>query len=256
MVYDGKPCTDFSALEQEFSTQGNITFVSTHESAKGAAHARNIGLRHVGGDIIAFLQDDTLPEKDWLARTFAFHTKHPQKEEALLGMVAWTPELSSDAFHQWLLGHGQFCFDQFSATDRPWRFFYTSNISLKRALIGKNLFSEDFRGWGFEDTEFGYRLHKRGMRLHFDPSVRVYHDHHQTMEDFLRRTRRAGKNALLFEKKHPEVRIVPRGVRRKLLEGAINASGILPGHNSPERMWWREWKSAWLEATQTADDRP
>jgi GT2 family glycosyltransferase len=54
--------------------------------------------------------------------------------------------------------------------------FYSGNISLKIAFLRENgTFDEDFRTYAYEDTELGYRLTKRGLRLVYDPDAVGYH---------------------------------------------------------------------------------
>ncbi len=161
------------------------------------------------------------------------------------GKVSWTAELAADPFHQWLDRGVQFDFGYLKHHSPDWRHFYTSNVSFKRSLLGRELFRTKFVGWGFEDSEFGYRLMKKGMELSYDPECEVLHDDPQTLEGVLRRTKEARENAKRFETMHPEVRILPRGMKRLLLEVALVLALVV----MPLRIqvyWWWEWKKAWL----------
>lgn len=259
VVFDGKRTEEFLAF------QGKNAWVSFYETGKkrGASRARNLGLDKSRGEVISFIGDDTIPTEDWLQAVESFHSNHPEIDAACLGKVSWVPELAGDPFHQWLENNAQFGFSSFKCRDvalqRPfcikalnsWKYFYTSNISLKRSFIGKERFSEDFTVWGFEDTEFGYRLSKKGMKIFFNPNCEVLHDHPQTLEGMVRNTRNSRKNAELFEQLHPEVRLLPEhrkrfGVRVSvLLKGALWFSWPV-GFFSEKIKWWRMWKGAWI----------
>ena len=184
-------------------------------------------------------------------------------QKILLGKVDWTAELASDLFHQWLLDHAQFDYKSLKAGNLEsmkanWRYFYTSNVSLKSEFIGDLRFSDQFKGWGFEDIEFGYRLgtqvhNKRtstlvGMDLHYDEACRVLHDHPQKLDQVLANTRNGRQNALVFEGLHKDVKILPRGLRLFALKFILFFLALIPSKLLPKSLfWWREWKKSWID---------
>ena len=187
-----------------------------------ASGARNLGLDNAKGDIVAFLGDDTLVDPYWLSYTLAWHQQYPDEKEALLGRIHWTPALAEDSFHRWLENNAQFDYKRLNKSSQPdWRHFYTSNISLNRNFVGLERFSNQFNGWGFEDSEFGYRLEKKGLKIFYEPSVKVFHNDPQTIARMLDQTKSARKNAAVFEKLHPEVKILPTGIKKILLKEII-----------------------------------
>ena len=65
------------------------------------------------------------------------------------------------------------------------RFFYTSNISLKREFLADAAaagvrFDPCFRHAAFEDSEFAMRLTPRGLRIHYAEQARAVHPVHPT----------------------------------------------------------------------------
>lgn len=61
----------------------------------------------------------------------------------------------------------------------PYIFVITHNISVRREILETaGYFDEGFQGWGCEDWEFGYRLHKLGVKIVDHPMVKVYHQEH------------------------------------------------------------------------------
>ena len=229
-----------SQLETEFP---QVIFLTTKEKSY-AGGARNLGIEKATGEVIVFLGDDTIPKPDWLQQVSDFHIAHPERESALLGLISWTKELVCDPFHQWLENHAQFAFKSILKHGADWRHFYTSNISVKRALIGDERFSDQFTGWGFEDTEFGYRLFQKGMRISFVPECEVLHDHKQEEEQVWKQTRNARKNAIIVEKLHPEILILPRGGKYFLLKILLVLSYLIP---TQKMKWWRRWKKSWIK---------
>ena len=161
-----------------------------------AGGARNLGIEKAMGDVLVFLGDDTIPAPDFLQRLVIWHHDHPEPHEALLGQVLWADHLAGDRFHQWMSDNAQFDYGRLNKGRTPsWLHFYTSNISFKRALMKDERFSNQFKGWGFEDIEFGYRLAHHGMILHYDRELKVYHDDEQTLEGLVKRTKVARQNA-------------------------------------------------------------
>ena len=75
----------------------------------------------------------------------------------------------------------------------------------KRRLEEAGGFDEEFRHAAWEDIELAYRLHQRGMRLVYRPAALTYHHHATTLERYLTRQRVAGRSAVLFYRKHPEL---------------------------------------------------
>jgi peptidoglycan/xylan/chitin deacetylase (PgdA/CDA1 family) len=68
------------------------------------------------------------------------------------------------------------CFDNLDWLDEPWRLAYTGNLSVtRRALVGVGGFSRAFSGWGLEDLDLGYRLHRAGALFVFSRFAVGYH---------------------------------------------------------------------------------
>ena len=86
----------------------------------------------------------------------------------------------------------------------PWLLFVTSNVSVKKHHLGRQMeiFDENFRGWGLEDFEMGYRLYKRGLRFVLDKASiihRLIHWDNETEDRLASKVR----NYIHFCKKHP-----------------------------------------------------
>lgn len=155
---------------------------------RGPAAARNIGILEARGAIILFGDDDIVPVPTLVAEHLAWHTAYPHSTVGVLGRVAWAPELRATPFMEWLGSEGVlFGFARLSPgneVDVPFTLF--CNTSLKaRLLRGCELFDERLRF--FEDRELGFRLHKRGFRLLYNPSAVGYHYKRISLADTRRR---------------------------------------------------------------------
>jgi GT2 family glycosyltransferase len=129
---------------------------------RGPAANRNCGARQANGDWIAFIDDDCVPDVDWLKnmRRAAFdsrivegrticpnRTYHPFEEvvENLAGGLLWS-----------------------------------CNLGIRRDLFLRlGGFDEDFLEAGGEDLEFAWRVKQNGVCVHFAPEAVVYHSARQ-----------------------------------------------------------------------------
>lgn len=174
------------------------------QSNRGQAAARNLGVREAEGEIILFTDDDIIPAPDLLAEHLRWHERYPEAKAAMLGLVTWSPEVRPTPFMKWYgLDGPLFAYGHFSEnTELDFRAFYTCNLSLKTEFLRRTgTFDEDFRGYGFEDAELGYRLQKNGMRLGYNPAAVGYHYKYVTFAEACRRAERVTVASRIFEQK-------------------------------------------------------
>lgn len=250
--FDGhRQSKQFKDLQSNYHQNQNIIFLSTNQPKSGAANARNIALQESlpNSDIIAFLGDDTIPSPDWLEKTLQWHSNNPAQNQAVLGRVYWAEHLK-EPLYQWLDGNIQFDFYNLDNGKNPdWRHFTTSNLSLKSKVFQNptNLFNTTFKGWGFEDGELGYRLAKqKNLKISYQPSIQVSHDHPQKFANVLKNLSNARKNAFLLEQLHPEVKLLPRRTKKWILTLLAFFLYIIPKKLSNKAYWWSRAKLVWL----------
>lgn len=170
----------------------NVRLVRQGDAAFRAGQARQRGAREARHDVLAFLDADVAVGKDFL---WHLDWAHRHVEDAvLLGY------LSGYNLHD--LGHvhtldevrGQdldrlrvipdrsrepalrATFDHPEWLDDPWTLTYTGNVSLSRSLFERvGGFADDFVGWGLEDLDLGYRLHRAGARFVFSRFAIGFH---------------------------------------------------------------------------------
>jgi glycosyltransferase involved in cell wall biosynthesis len=231
------------------STDGTDQVVSTlvtelpfpvrkfHQLNRGPASARNIGISQATGEIILFTDDDIIPAPNLIAEHLSWHDQYPEAGTAVLGYVTWAPELRPTPFMNWLgLDGPLFAYGHFlGKAELDFRAFYTCNLSLKRDFLRPTeRFDEDFRGAAWEDTEFGYRLQKRGMRLLYNPAAVGYHYQHMTFAAACQRTHRVALAFRILEQKDAGKHLLklmeaesatlpPRGRLGRLLSPALRA---------------------------------
>jgi glycosyltransferase involved in cell wall biosynthesis len=191
LVLDDGSTDGTSEAVSEFSSRANIPvqcFLLTH---RGPAALRNHGIRRSCGRLLLFGDDDIVPGPDLVAEHLAWHKKYPEPVVGVLGLVEWAPEVEPTPFTEWLAKDGVlFAYGHLRPGEEVgFRCFYSCNLSLKTCFLRENgLFDEDFKGPAFEDTELGYRLERRGLRLLYNPGAIGYHHKFMSFADVCRRT--------------------------------------------------------------------
>jgi len=180
---------------EKYTKDGSVKYFRNGERL-GSGVARNRGLDNATGEYIMFLDADNVPEKDCLEQHLDFHKRFPGPNIAVLGNPQYPPEVKATplmrlddvglAFRR--LKHGEIC---------GWADFSSMNISLKKSFLDSSRarFDEKIfaRTVGFEDTDLGFRLNKKGLKIVYNEKAVSYHYHFRTPAQFLEKVRRYGE---------------------------------------------------------------
>jgi glycosyltransferase involved in cell wall biosynthesis len=183
-------------------------FRALSQENAGPAAARNRGIEEARGRLILFLGDDTVPEPRFLSVHARAHGQPRPGPVAVLGYTTWPEERRVTPFLHHINEYGlQFGYGLIEDPEAvPFNFFYTSNISLPRALLYEaELFDTTFPRAAWEDIEIAYRLTRRGMRIVYRPEAVARHHHDISFASFRQRQVRSGESASFFYGKHPEL---------------------------------------------------
>lgn len=204
---------------QQFVTSNSYNNTRVFDDGNyGVAYQRNRAANVAKGLILLFAADDIRPtSSSWLESHILLHSHQTSDNFAVLGKIVW-PSNNDIEINEVMrvvqgVGGEQFGFaDLDSNTYLDWRFFYTSNLSVKKSITSdwlQNGFSTNFKDYGYEDIEFAYRLSiKTGLNLFYSSSVTAKHFQNFTVADFCNRQIAAGKMASTFAGMHPEIRSV------------------------------------------------
>ena len=192
IVVDNAPSDD--ATRQLVAQMPGIQYVL--EPRPGLSVARNTGIHHSTGDIIAFTDDDVIVHPDWSAR-LQQGFENP-KVMAVTGLVL-PGELETEAqvffektFGGFSQGYRVLTFDsQFFEEMKHrgvpvWRIGAGANMAFRRKafeLVGD--FDERLGAGASgcsEDSEFWYRILAEGWLCRYEPASVVYHYHRSNLD--------------------------------------------------------------------------
>ena len=145
-------------------------------TAANLAQARNIGVRMARGDILAFLDDDAVPEPDWLNQLAAYY-----RDPGVAAVGGFIRNRSGVRFQSRIT-----LVDEFGADHHrrqiprrlPSGWFLSptgTNFSVRRAIaLEIGAFDENYF-YFLEESDFFWRLQQSGKRVCFAPEAEVHH---------------------------------------------------------------------------------
>jgi glycosyltransferase involved in cell wall biosynthesis len=215
VIDDGSTDDTPRRLEHLAGEIANLRWTSIPNGGQG--QARNIGIGMASYELVLFQGDDIRPSCDDFYRHHVnAHRLLPQLGVAVLGKITW-PDSATERVNfvmSHVQGRGENQFGYYSLVPYSWldwRFFYTSNVSLKKSAVGDwstNGFHKSFRAYGWEDAELAYRLHKQsqgGFRILYTPAAVATHHHQFNVSQFVERQISVGSMAKTFLQFHPDV---------------------------------------------------
>ncbi|HEY0515736.1 MAG TPA: glycosyltransferase, partial [Solirubrobacteraceae bacterium] len=201
---------------------------------RGLSSARNTAALAASGEIVAYLDDDAVPDADWLAHlaaSFASETTvaaggpnvPPPQSSRVAQCVANAPGGPTHV----LIG------------DRDAEHIPGCNMAIRRrALQQIGGFDPQFRAAG-DDVDVCWRLLETGGKIAFNPGAVVWHHRRGSVRGYLRQQRAYGKAEALLERKHPD---------KYSAAGHISWIGRLYGNGSAQHRggWrWRVYYGGW-----------
>jgi glycosyltransferase involved in cell wall biosynthesis len=206
------------------SNPGMSVRVLRNSENSGNCASRNRAIRESTGDVIVVVDADCMLNSDFL-RAHAEAYEKGDCDAAIGPLNIETgdrPPLAVLNCHEgdWRLG-GQEALPQDSTNLDSFVNCITRNFSVRRAFVEQCLKEELFdlqfsysakpdTGFGWEDVEMGYRLHKQGARLKYLPTTVSIHVSHPPSSDIADRPLRSLRNFRRLHEKHPDLYLEAR----------------------------------------------
>ncbi|MBR7837125.1 glycosyltransferase [Actinospica durhamensis] len=189
IVADDGSTDETAAVVEGFRDVLNVRFHTQRDEGFRAAAARNMGIRNADAEVCVFLDSGMLAHP----RLLRAHLAEQNTDRGPVAVVGYNYGLQQDAAGTWALEqeldledpagtiarlaerpqwwdirepfwtkYG----DEFHHLPAPWVVFWSANISARTDSLHRiGLFDEEFRSWGAEDMDLGYRLHRGGVPI-------------------------------------------------------------------------------------------
>ena len=191
LVVDNAPTSD--RTWQLVSELPGIRYVTATEP--GLSIARNVGIAHSTGDLLAFTDDDVVVHPAWLARlrqAFADPEIMAVTGQVLPGRLDTEAQVLFEL--HWGFGRGYYpiIFNQrYMKRHRRWGvpvwgIGAGANMAIRRRVVGLLGGFDERLGAGAsgcsEDSEYWYRILANGWKCRYEPTAVVHHYHREDLE--------------------------------------------------------------------------
>lgn len=200
------------------------------ENRRGhAAGGRNAGIKKAKGDIIAFIDADCIPDRDWLKEI-----RKAFEEDDIDGLGTYIEPAESDNIYEEFWGHLSLQI-LMSYGDEPYYVkdktlntaFITASCAYKRSLLCRIKGFSNFFANNAEDIDICWRALDAGAKLKYVPSARIIAHSPRTLKGICKKSFRNGISSSKLQKVYSDSRInVDKTLYKALFS---NLAGIFRG---------------------------
>ena len=165
----------------------------------GLSAARNVAWQAATGEIVAYIDDDAFPDRDWLK--YLAHAFRSGEYAAIGGPNLLPPRSSPFARY---VTYAPGCPAHVLISDRVAEHLPGCNIAVRHDRLAEvGGFDPQFRVAG-DDVDLCWRLQEKGFTLGFAPSAVVWHHRRGSLKTYWKQQFHYGIAEALLERKWPE----------------------------------------------------
>ena len=164
----------------------------------GLSAARNVGVSHATGEIVAYIDADACADPAWLT-----YLVQPFVSSAVAGSGGPNVVPSDDSWLAQLVARAPGAPSHVLLDDRIAEHVPGCNMAFRRdVLLALDGFNSIFRKAG-DDVDFCWRVQARGWKIGFAPSALVWHHHRASVRAFWRQQVGYGEAEIWLRAVHP-----------------------------------------------------
>ncbi|ABO68595.1 glycosyltransferase [Geobacillus thermodenitrificans] len=206
LIDDDSKDQSVSIIEDYVKQHSNIKLYVNSKN-QGRSKTRNNGIFHASNELLLFLDADCIPKsKNFIKSHVDFHNR--RKNAIGIGSV-YFPETSQNPFDKFRDNRENIRNRRINHENLDFVFLSTANMSIsKKNILDLGGFDEEFKYWGAEDIELGYRAFKKNLTIGMvDMEGDVLHyDERVNLETYVKRIFYFSKyNIPILLKKHPDI---------------------------------------------------
>jgi len=175
----------------------DVKLISTPN--QGLSAARNLGASVAKGEIISYIDDDAIPDPDWL---LYLATSFLNTNCAAVGGPNIAP--NEVTFIADCVDHSPGSPSHVLFTDMEAEHIPGCNFSIRKAALNElGGFDPQFRAAG-DDVDLCWRIVDAGFKIGFNPGAMVFHHRRRTIRSYWKQQFGYGKAEALLERKWPQ----------------------------------------------------
>lgn len=230
----------------------------TYEQNQGSAFARNYGLAKANGEFVIFLDSDQIVQYDFIEQHLRFfdatHNDVPLLQIGLRNEINAPTEGQQISVNS--IDSRFAVFERYSENMQNlrgnWHLCFSHNFSIRKSVLDLLGGFDDsiFHGWGLEDSEFAYKLHKNKVKIAYNPNILVYHLSHELSWNSMRGFELWNNNLAAFIAKHNDTEVMLQSVFRDFFNPEYRQQRIELGDPRP----WLTCYCKFEEALRSLED--
>lgn len=229
IVDDGSTDDTSKIVAQYKQSIENIKYIYSEHNGYRVAYVRNLGIKQSSGEILIFVDSGMILCRDFVRRHYQSHLDH-DKNVAIGSIYGYTILQSDQTFNKLVdvndiektfnniekmaeyvdVRMESFRYHSYHIGNlrAPYIFFWTGNVSARREhILQVGCFDENYKGWGVEDIDLGYRLFLKGLTFSVNMEAKAIHLPHEIetgVKEVLEKDRDM-HNKLYFHEKYKNI---------------------------------------------------